>query len=297
MDILDNIKLKYATLNVVGKLVAVITLATLLFWLLAWMYPPIYGWFALPSRFVPVILQPWSWLTYGFMHGGLLHLFFNMLILYFTGQMMLNLFSGRQFLTLFFTGVISGGLAFTLVSEIFVSFFSNNVLVGASAGVYAILFFICSYMPETQVRLFFILNVKLKYLGIALIVFDVIAIATNTNAGGSVAHLAGAAVGYYSATRMKAGIDILEGFAGIGDGFVNLFKSKSAQRSKSRKSAPKKNRNMKTVYRNATKTAAPVKKSSDHQQRIDAILDKISASGYESLSRAEKDFLFKAGKD
>ncbi|KQC33190.1 hypothetical protein AAU57_07590 [Nonlabens sp. YIK11] len=289
MDFVDNIKLKYATLNVSGKLVAVISITTLLFWLLGLIYPPITAWFALPSRFVPAILQPWSWLTYGFLHGGIFHLLINMLVLYFTGQMMLNLFSGRQFLTLFFTGVVAGGLVFTLVSELFVGFFSNNVLVGASAGVYATLFFICSYMPETQVRLFFILNVKLKYLAIALIVFDIIAILTNNNAGGSVAHLAGAGVGYYSATRMKAGIDILEGFAGFGDSMVNLFKSKP-------KSA-KTNRNMKTVYRNTNKTATPKKSASDHQKRVDAILDKISASGYESLSREEKDFLFQAGKD
>ncbi|PRP66066.1 rhomboid family intramembrane serine protease [Nonlabens agnitus] len=289
MDFVDNIKLKYATLNVSGKLVAVISITTLLFWLLGLIYPPITAWFALPSRFVPAILQPWSWLTYGFLHGGIFHLLINMLVLYFTGQMMLNLFSGRQFLTLFFTGIVAGGLVFTLVSELFVGFFSNNVLVGASAGVYATLFFICSYMPETQVRLFFILNVKLKYLAIALIVFDIIAILTNNNAGGSVAHLAGAAVGYYSATRMKAGIDILEGFAGFGDSMVNLFKPKP-------KSA-KTNRNMKTVYRNTNKTSTPKKSASDHQKRVDAILDKISASGYECLSREEKDFLFQAGKD
>jgi len=286
---IDDLKLKYAQLNVAGKLVAVVSVTTILFWLLGLLYEPITGWFALPSRFVPAILQPWSWLTYGFLDGGIFHLFFNMLILYFTGQMMLNLFSGRQFLTLFFSGIIAGGLLFTLVSELFVGFFLNNVLVGASAGVYATLFFICAYMPETKVRLFFILNVKLKYLGIGLVVLDVIAIATNTNAGGSVAHLAGAGVGYYSAIRMKSGIDILEGFATIGDGFVNLFKSKP-------KSA-KQNRNMKTVYRNTNKTATPKNSASDHQKRIDAILDKISASGYESLSREEKDFLFKSGKD
>jgi len=290
MDFLDNLKLKYAQLNVSGKLVAVITITTLVFWLLGFLYEPITHWFHLPARFVPAVLQPWSWLTYGFLHGNLLHLFFNMIVLYFTGQMMLNLFSGRQFLTLFFTGILAGGFAFTLASELFVDFFFNNVLVGASAGVYATLFFICAYMPETEVKLFFVLNVKLKYLGIGLVVLDIIAIATNTNAGGSVTHLAGAAVGYYSATRMKAGVDILEGFAGIGDGFVNLFKSKTK--------TTKKNRNMKTVYRNANKKSpVPKKKSSNHQQRIDAILDKISESGYESLSREEKDFLFKAGKD
>lgn len=289
MDFLENVKLKYAQLNISGKLVAVISVTTLLFWLLGYLYPPVESWFALPSRFVPAILQPWSWLSYGFLHAGLFHVFFNMLILYFTGQMFLNLFNGRQFLTLFFTGVLAGGFAFTLASELFVSFFFNNILVGASAGVYAILFFICAYMPETQVRLFFVLNVKLKYLGIGLVVLDVIGIASGTNAGGSVAHLAGAAVGYYSAVRMKAGMDILEGLAAIGDGLITLFKSKPK---------PAKKGNMKTVYRNANKTTAtPQKKASNHQQRIDSILDKISASGYESLSREEKDFLFKAGKD
>jgi membrane associated rhomboid family serine protease len=287
MEMLDNLKLKYAQLNAAGKLVAIVSLITLGFWLLGYLYAPITGWFGLPSGFIPAVLQPWSWFTYGFLHGGIFHLFFNMLVLYFTGQMMLNLLSGRQFYSLFFTGIILGGFTFTLASSLFPGFFANNLLVGASAGVYATLFFICAYLPETEVRLFFILNVKLKYLGIGLVVLDVIAVATSTNAGGSIAHLAGAGLGYYTATRMKAGIDILEGFASMGDGVVNLFKSQP-------KSAKK--GNMKTVYKNETKTAK-TKPSSTNQQRIDGILDKISESGYESLSRAEKDFLFKAGKD
>ncbi len=288
MDFLDNLKLKYAQLNVSGKLVVWVSLTTLLFWFLGYVYQPITDWFGLPAGFVPAVLQPWSWFTYGFLHGGIFHLFFNMLVLYFTGQMMLNLFSGRQFLTLFFTGILAGGFAFTLASGVFTDFFDNTLLVGASAGVYATLFFICAYMPDTPVRLFFVLNVKLKYLAYGLIALDVFAIVSNTNAGGSVAHLAGAALGYYAATRMKLGIDVLEGFSVVGDNIVGFFKSspkKSTRKSK-----------MKTVYKNQTKTAQ-TKPSSNHQQRIDGILDKISESGYESLSRDEKDFLFKAGKD
>ncbi len=287
MEFIDRLKLKYAQLNIAGKLVAVVSLITLTFWLLGYLYPPVTEWFGLPDGFISAVLQPWSWFTYGFLHGGIFHLFFNMLVLYFTGQMMLNLFSGRQFMTLFFTGIIFGGLTFTLASSLFPGFFENNLLVGASAGVYATLFFICAYMPDTEVRLFFVLNVKLKYLGYGLVVIDLIAIVTNNNAGGSVAHLAGAALGYYTATRMKSGIDVLEGFASIGDGVVGLFKTK-----------PKKQRktNMKTVYKNQTQTTK-TKPSSTHQQRIDGILDKISESGYESLSRDEKDFLFKAGKE
>ncbi len=290
MEFVDTIKAKYAQLNTGGKLVAVTSIITIAFWILEFLYPPINSWFALPARFLPAILQPWSWLTYGFLHGGIFHLFFNMLILYFTAQMMLNLFNGRQFLSLFFAGILAGGLTFTLVSELFPGFFSNNLLVGASAGVYATLFFVCTYLPETEVRLFFILNVKLKYLAIGLVVLDLFGVATQTNAGGSIAHLAGSALGYYSATRMKSGIDILEGFAGMGDSIANLFKSKPKSAKRSR---------MKTVYRNANQArkSPPATKASDHQQRIDAILDKISASGYESLSREEKDFLFKAGKE
>jgi len=288
MDFIENLKLKYAQLNVSGKLVVFVSLTTIVFWLLGYIYEPITDWFGLPAGFVPAVLQPWSWFTYGFLHGGLLHLFFNMLVLYFTGQMMLNLFSARQFLTLFFTGIVLGGLAFTLSSSLFTGYFSNNLLVGASAGVYATLFFICSYMPETPVRLFFVVNVKLKYLAFGLVALDVFAVVTNVNAGGSIAHLAGAALGYYSATRMKSGIDVLEGFAGIGDGITSLFTSSGTKNTHKSK--------MKTVYKNQTKTAKP-KPSSTNQQRIDGILDKISESGYESLSRDEKDFLFKAGKD
>jgi membrane associated rhomboid family serine protease len=289
MDLIDKARFKYAQLDISGKLIVIISISTIAMWLLGMLYPPIENWFAVPSDFIAALLQPWSWLTYGFLHGGIFHLAINMLILYFIGQMMLNLFTGRQFMTLFFTGIIAGGLAFTAASAIFTNYFINSYLVGASAGVFALLFFVCSYMPDTQVRLFFTLNVKLKYVAFALIFFDIVAIATRTNAGGSVAHLAGAALGYYTAIKMKSGIDILDGFAGIGDSVANFFKPSKSKK----KSRPSR---MKTVYKSNTKKKT-AKKPTDQQASIDAILDKISESGYESLTKAEKDFLFKAGKE
>ncbi|AZQ43972.1 rhomboid family intramembrane serine protease [Nonlabens ponticola] len=287
MDFIDSVKLKYKQLDVLGQLIATVVVVNLVIYLASLLYQPIWSWFALPAGFIEPLLQPWAFITYGFLHGGIFHLLINMYILYIMGQFLLNLFTGKQLLSLFWAGVLAGGLAFTAVSAIFTEFLFNTQLVGASAGVFAVVFFVCTYMPDHEIRLFFVLNVKLKYLALVFLGFDLIAIFTGVNAGGSIAHLGGAALGYYAATRMKDGIDVLTGVSAAGDWLGNLFKSSGKPAKKSK---------MKTVYKSANKKKA-AGNPKDQQARIDAILDKISASGYDSLSRAEKDFLFKAGKE
>ncbi|MGJ8684190.1 MAG: rhomboid family intramembrane serine protease [Nonlabens sp.] len=287
MNFIDDLKRKYATQSALGQLIVIIVAVTLGTWLLGWIVPAAYKWFSLPAGLWATLLQPWSILTYGFLHSDIIHLFFNMLILWSFGGMMLNFFNTRQLFTLFFAGILSGAAFFLLGVSLFPSFVGLASLIGASAGVYAVVIFMCAYQPETEVRLIFF-NLKLKYIGYALIVISLAGIFGRLNVGGNLAHLGGAAIGYYAAIKMKEGIDILKGLASMGDSFMGLFKSSPKKEKKAK---------MKTVYRNKnTKKSTPSNKS-EQQVKIDSILDKISASGYESLTKAEKDFLFKAGKD
>ncbi|WP_438962600.1 rhomboid family intramembrane serine protease [Nonlabens sp.] len=287
MGFIDDIKAKYAAQNSLGRLIVVIVALTLLSWVIQYVYSPAYYWFNLPPGLFETLLQPWSIVTYSFLHSDVFHLFWNMILLFSFGQIMLNLFKSRQLITLFFAGVLSGAVFYLLGESLFSSYVNSAGLVGASAGVYAVTIFVCAYQPDTEVRLIFF-NVKLKYIGYFLLVISLAGVFARDNVGGNLAHLGGIAIGFYTAIKMKDGIDILKNLASTGDYLASLFKPSTKKEKKAK---------MKTVYRNKGAQKKTTTAKSDQQARIDAILDKISESGYESLTKAEKDFLFKAGKD
>ena len=286
-----NLKYHIARLSIADKLIAINVLVFIvngLTTLLFRMDPDILvRWFQLPKDFFDFLMQPWSIVTYSFFHGGLGHIFWNMLVLYYVGRIFLNLFNGRRFLNVYFLGVILGGLFFMVSYNVFPAFFEvNAALIGASAGVRAVLIFICAYIPNQEVRLIFF-NINLWYLGAFIVVLDLVQLSMGVNPGGNFAHLGGALLGYIYARQLLNGKDIGEGFPKMVDSIANLFK-------KTEKKAP-----MKTVYRKkkSTTTTTTNYKKESRQRKIDTILDKISKSGYESLSKEEKDFLFKAGKE
>jgi membrane associated rhomboid family serine protease len=285
-----GLRYQYARLNFAEKLIvvnaAVFILNALMPFLLGLGKNAISRWFELPVDLMEYLLQPWSIITYSFFHADFFHLFWNMLLLYFSAKIFLNLFSARKLINVYFLGVILGGLLFVLSYNIFPAFTgSKSAIIGASAGVTAVLIFICAYMPNQEVRVIFF-NVKLWYIGALFVLIDLIQIPAS-NSGGHLAHLGGALLGYLYARQLVKGRDIGEGFAKFLDSLGSLFKARE-------KKAP-----LKTVYR---KTKAAGSGGIDYdkesrQRKIDSILDKISKSGYESLSKAEKDFLFKAGKE
>lgn len=286
-----DLKYQYSRLNIAEKLIAinvvVFIINALVPFLLGLSSNVIVQWFELPNDIVGIAFQPWSIVTYSFFHGGIGHLFWNMLLIYFVGRIFLNLFNAKRFLNVYILGVILGGLFFVLSYNIFPAFFNTNVyLIGASAGASAVLIFVCTYLPNQEVRVIFF-NVKLWMVGALVVLSDLVQLPIS-NSGGHLAHLGGAFLGYLYASQLAKGNDIGSGFSKFMDSIANLFKKE--------KKAP-----LKTVYKNkrtsnSTSSAADYDKKT-HQKKIDAILDKISKSGYESLSKAEKDFLFKAGKE
>ena len=283
-----GLKYQFSRLNVAEKLIAVNVLVFLVnglsVALLGFANEGLVKWFELPEDFFAFLKQPWSLVTYSFFHAGIGHLFWNMLMLYFTGRIFLNLFNVKRFINVYFFGVILGGLLFMLSYNIFPTLTSTKAaLVGASAGVTAVLIFICSYMPNKEVRIIFF-NAKLWYVGAFFVLVDLLQIASGDNIGGRIAHLGGAVLGYFYARQLLEGNDIGSGFSKLIDGLGSLFKKKE-------KKAP-----LKTVYKNKESDKADYEKKTN-QRKIDDILDKISKSGYESLSKTEKDFLFKAGKE
>ncbi|MBS9461468.1 rhomboid family intramembrane serine protease [Flagellimonas sp. 389] len=283
-----GLQYNFARLTIAEKLIAFNVLIFILDGLaLALLGGSVASWFHLPKDFMEFFGQPWSIVTYSFFHAGFGHIFWNMIMLYFTGRIFLNLFDVQRFINVYFLGVIVGGLIFLLSYNVFPTLLNTNTaLIGASAGVTAVLIFVCAYIPNQEVRIIFF-NVKLWYVGAFFILVDLIQIPSGGNVGGRLAHLGGALLGYIYARQLLKGTDIGSGFGKFRNAIAQWFKPRD-------KKAP-----LKTVYKKNTaknKSAKDYDKEA-HQRKIDAILDKISKSGYESLSKAEKDFLFKAGKE
>jgi len=281
MNQLQTLLNKYRLLSIVEKLIAINCLVFILtFAVNTLVYLSgsngnfIVDWFSLSSNTSEVIFQPWSILSYGFLHGGFFHLLGNMIVLYYIGNLFVAYFNPRKLLDFYFYGTAFGGILF-LVSYTFFPALKNSdtVLVGASAAVMAIFVGIATHMPNYELRFRFIGFVKLWKLVAIFIVLDIIQI-PSSNAGGHLAHLGGALFGFFQiylhGTRI---ISIQNPFSG-------LFAKKST---------------LKTVYKSSAKTKTT--KTPDNQQVIDAILDKISKSGYESLNKKEKDILFRQGKN
>ena len=240
-------------------------------------------WFELSSSFGDLVFKPWTLITYSFLHSGFFHLFFNMYIFLFSSRLFLNLFKSNLLLNVYFLGIILGGLLFLFSYNFFPAFENSNpYMIGSSAGVMSLLIFMSTYSPNLEVRLV-LFNVKLIYIGIAFIMIDVIQIPYG-NAGGHIAHLGGAFLGFIYANKLKNGVDIGLPFERILLKLSNLFQFNKSK--------------MNMVYKNKSNkkfTGRNHNNSETHQKKIDEILDKISSSGYESLSKKEKDFLFKAG--
>lgn len=287
----QNLSYKFKTSSIIIKLI-VINFAIFLVVNLAAFFMQIapvslVEWFVLPDALGEVIVQPWSFISYAFIHFGFWHLLFNMLWLYWFGTFVLNLFNSKRFLTVYLLGALFGGVLYVVCYNIFPVFAnSKSYLIGASGAVTAMMVFIATYSPNTEMRIFK-WNIKLWKIALFLVLLDLIRLPTGGNAGGMLAHMGGAIFGYVYGSQLLKGNDTGKWFENIMDWFANLFKS--------RKQKP-----FKKVHRTTTKTASrsSAKESkSSTQIKVDAILDKIGKSGYDSLTKAEKDFLFKAGKD
>jgi len=236
-------------------------------------------WLQLSPNLGTFITRPWTLISYSFIHSDFFHLLWNMVLLFYAGRLLLNLFPDDILINNFFLGVISGGIIFITSYVLFPVFAGTYpTMIGASAGVMAVFIFICTYTPNQEIRFFFI-NLKLKYLGIAFFFLDIIQIPYG-NAGGHLAHIGGALLGFFYARQLGVGNDIGTRFQIV---WQALFKRKY----------------LKTVYRAPQKNSTSSKKTRHvvSQSKIDTILDKISKSGYESLSKEEKDYLFRAGKE
>ena len=245
------------------------------------------GYLALPADPGMILKRPWTIISYMFLHYDFLHILFNMLWLYWFGKIFLEYLNPKKLISVYLIGGLAGGLFYVLAFNFFPAFqesVAQSVALGASAAVLAIVMAISFYVPDYTMNLIFLGPVKLKYIALVSVAIDLLSIRSG-NAGGHIAHLGGAFFGFLYATQLRQGKDLSKGFNRLMDSLFNFFKPRP--RMKVKYSAPKERPETDMDY-NARKAA--------EQRTIDQILEKISRSGYEGLSREEKEILFKSSK-
>lgn len=237
-------------------------------------------------------LKPWGIFTYMFSHFGLFHLLMNMLMLYFTGRMFNQFFGDQKLLSLYVVGGLAGAILEILARLIFPALANQHAqVVGASGSIIAIFMALAFYRPNMKVALFGIIQLPLIALALIFLVMDFLSINSNDSTA-HFAHLGGAFIGFYFIKNQhkKNIIDRFEIFIGnIQKKFSNFsFGKKSNLKFQQGGKYQSKVRNQSDEEFNFDKTK--------QQEQIDKILDKISKAGYDSLTKAEKDFLFQQSK-
>ncbi len=242
-------------------------------------------WLAVPADLSQLLYKPWTVFTYMFLHQQFLHILFNLLWLFWFGKIFLEYLTGKQLLNVYLLGGLSGAFIYILAYNIFPGFkdvLPVSIALGASASILAIVVAISVYVPNYTVYLMFLGPVKLKYIAMFSVFFDIIFL-LDGNAGGHIAHLGGALFGYFYITQLRQGKDISSGFGKTIDNVTSWFKPKS---------------NLKVTYRRKGETDMEFNaRKNVEQKEIDRILEKIAKSGYESLSAKEKEILFRQGRE
>lgn len=250
----------------------------------------IISYFQMPSSFQLFIKQPWSIFTYMWMHHDPFHLLFNLLGIYWFGNVVKDLIGDAKIFPIFIFGGLFGGLFYFLFSDllIFGTFWKGTfMLLGASGGLMALLGAATILAPDYTFMLFIFGAVKLRWIALFYVVLDVFSIINANNLGGSLAHLGGFIFGALFIFALQNGYDLAKPYYSIIDFFSQLLAPKT-----NIKVVPKQKNQKQDFVKEQHK-----KHSVTNQAKIDSILDKISKSGYGSLTKEERDFLFKASNE
>lgn len=244
---------------------------------------PLVEWLSLPASLSLLVKMPWTVITYMFLHFDLLHALFNLFCLYWFGKIFLDYFDGPKLLSVYIVGGICGAVFFVAGYNLFPVFrgvVHESMLLGASASIFSILVALAFFVPNHRVDVLFLGSVRIKYIALVFIVLYVVGISTS-NPGGNVAHIGGAFWGMIYVYGLKRGKNygrwISDFFAW--SGFRTFHRTR-----------------MSVTFRQNRREFDSSGHGLVQQKEVDRILDKIGRSGYESLTRGEKDLLFKTGK-
>lgn len=251
----------------------------------------------IPPSINAFLHRPWTLITYFFTHQDVFHILFNMLYLYWFGRLIDEYLGNRRLVGLYILGGLAGGLLFLFMYNL-VPFYRENAglpMLGASAAAFGVAVGAATLLPNYTFHLLFFGPVKIKYIVFFFIVLS-IAQSIGPNAGGNLAHLGGAALGFLYIKFLQNGTDIGRPIYWLMDGWHNITNPRPPVKVSYRQRST-----TSTSQSNNASYVSPLSSSASSismpdQDEVDAILDKISKSGYESLTREEKQKLFRASQ-
>ncbi len=318
-SIWEDIKREFNYGNMVSRLViinVIVYLVVNIVWMIlsigngyeeSSLYREIIAFFSMSSSWWEVLIHPWALITSMFLHEGFMHILFNMLLLYWFGRIVGDLVGDHRILPLYLAAGLAGNLIYFLSANMLNYNAGGSIAYGASGAVMGVVIAAAVLAPEMEMRLLLFGNVRLKYIAAALLLIDIIGIGGTNNTGGHFAHLGGAAFGWFYINRLQHGDDLSAPINNFLIRIREFFRGLGQDRG--RKKQGDSRRGPRVAYRNpkrqtGNRGSASKRKSSNrnavdtlsHQERVDAILEKIKDSGYENLSQEEKEFLFNASK-
>jgi membrane associated rhomboid family serine protease len=290
--ILDNIKYRFKQKDILIQLI-IVNVAVFLILVVIGIVGKLFKldtvnlipYIAVTSDLSLLIKRPWTLFTYMIVHIDFLHILFNMLMLFWFGQIFLSYFSSKNLGSLYLLGGLAGAVLYIVTFNTIPYYLEMNhpPMIGASASVMAIIFAAAFYRPNAEVNLFMVFRLKIIYIAIFMFVIDFISLDSDSNPGGHIAHIGGAVMGYIFAKQYLKGKDITRWLNKMIDSIVNLTK-------------PRPSKKMKVKYKKTETDHQYNQRRHNETEEIDRILDKIKASGYSSLSAEEKKRLFDASK-
>ena len=304
-SILDDVKREFRYGNMVTRLIilnsvvfVIVNLVKILLKIFAssniFAFNEFLRFFCMPTDFWYLVTHPWSIVTAGFTHEDFGHILWNMLAFYWFGRIVGDLLGNHRILPLYILSVIFGNIVFFAVANIYPM---GGYALGASGAVMAMVACAAFIAPDYIFNVLLVGPIKLKYIALVLIFLDIIAIANNYNAGGSFAHLGGAAFGVLYASQLRKGIDLGKPINRLADFISGLFNKQAKKTFTYQKGEKAYTKSEKTGFGTATKgNSKSDSDGSSPQEKLDLILDKIKEKGYESLTKEEKEYLFNASK-
>ncbi len=224
------------------------------------------------------LFQPWRLFTYMFLHGGIFHLVFNMLWLWWLGRSVEEALGPRTF-SVIYLGAGIGGALFNVVAAPLLGF---NPVIGASGAVYGIMVAFAMLYPTMPIMLIFLPPIQARYVVAGLIAIDVLLLGSSDGTA-RIVHLAGAGVGYLLMKAQLRGQDLSRWILPLEQLWYRIKGVYTKQQSRS------KNKNMYSV------SDVDIVDETD-QSELDEILEKISQKGYDGLTKEEKKKLFELSK-
>ncbi|MEL6659071.1 MAG: rhomboid family intramembrane serine protease [Bacteroidota bacterium] len=271
-------------------------------------YSEFLSFFAMSSYWLDVLTHPWAIITSMFLHEGFFHILFNMLLLYWFGRIIGDLLGDHRVLPLYLLAGLAGNVVYFITANLILPYAPGSIAYGASGAVMGIVIAAAVLAPEMEMRLLLLGNIKLKYIAAGLLLIDIIGIGGMNNTGGHFAHLGGAAFGWFFIRRLQSGDDLSAPVNNFLNKIREFFRGLGQDRGEKKGRGPRvayRNPNNKTQAspqqnrfgrRKSNRTKGKGSPELSHEERVDAILEKIKESGYENLTEEEKKFLFNASK-